>query len=142
VGRWQHQRWVREVTLPELRRLADAGGHGQGAETVGRLPCRGGAREGPGGGSEFVRILSQVSIETSIDTTPQGAAVYTKSYEEPEAPWELVGTTPVLKYRAPFAPMRFKVEKPGYETFLRTVIPGKYDAKTRSREPGRDRVDP
>jgi hypothetical protein len=34
VKRWQHQRWVRDVALPDLRRLADAGALGQGAETV------------------------------------------------------------------------------------------------------------
>ena len=136
VGRWQHQRWVRAVALPELRRLVDAGGLGQGAETVAAYRAAVALEKDLAGDPEFARILSQVSIETSIDTTPQGAAVYTKSYEEPDAPWELVGTTPVPKYRAPFAPMRFKVEKPGYETFLRAVIPGKYDAKTRSREPG------
>jgi hypothetical protein len=77
------------------------------------------------GDSEFARILSQVSIETSIDTTPPGAAVYARSYEEPEAPWELLGTTPVSKRRVPLAPLQLKVEKPGYETLLRAALPAK-----------------
>jgi dienelactone hydrolase len=136
VKRWQHQRWVREVALPELRQLAEAGGLGQGAETVAAYRAAVALEKDLAEDPEFARILSQVSIETSIETTPPGATVYAKSYEEPEAPWELVGTTPVPRYRAPFAPLRFKVEKPGHETLFRAVMPGKYDEQTRARAPG------
>ncbi len=136
VKQWQHQQWVREVALPELRRLAEAGGLGQGAETVAAYRAAVALEKELAGDAEFARILSQVSIETSIDTTPPGATVYAKSYEEPEAPWELVGTTPVSTYRAPFAPLRFKVEKAGYEPLFRAVIPGKYDEQTRARVEG------
>jgi serine/threonine protein kinase len=125
VKRWQHHRWVREVALPELRQLAEAGGLGQGAETVAAYRAAVALEKDLAGDPEFARILSQVSIETSIDTTPPGATVYAKSYEEPEAPWELLGTTPVSKHRVPFAPLRFKVEKPGYETLYRAALPSK-----------------
>ena len=136
VGRWQHQRWVRAVALPELRRLADAGGRGQGAETVAAYRAAVALEKDLAGDPEFAHILTQVSIETSIDTTPRGAVVYAKSYEEPDAPWELVGTTPVPKHRTASAPLRFKVEKPGYETLIRAIMPGRYDEETRATVPG------
>ena len=136
MKRWQHQRWVREVALPELRQLAEAGGLGQGAETVAAYRAAVALEKDLAGDPEFARILSQVSIETSIDTTPPGATVYAKSYEEPEAPWELVGTTPVSRRRVPFAPLRFKVEKPGYETLYRAAFPAKVGAQSQVPLPG------
>ncbi len=136
VRHWQHQRWVREVALPELRRLAEAGGLGQGAETVAACRAAVALERDLAGDREFTRILSQVSIETSIDTTPPGATLYAKSYEEPGAPWELLGTTPVSKRRVPLAPLQFKVEKPGYETLYRAAWPAKVDPQTRSPLPG------
>ena len=78
VSRWQHQRWVREVALPELRHLAEAGGLGQGTETVAAYRAAVAIEEDLAGDPEFTRILSQVSIETSIDTTPPGATVYSE----------------------------------------------------------------
>jgi len=131
VTRWQHQRWVREVALPELRQLVEAGGVGQGAEIVAAYRAAVALEQDLAGDPEFTRILSQVSIEPSIDTTPPGATVYARSYEKPEAPWELVGTTPVSKRRVPLAPLRFKVEKPGYETLYRAAYPVKMDPQTR-----------
>jgi len=136
VKRWQHQRWVREVALPELRQLAEAGGLGQGAETAAAYRAAVALEQDLARDPEFARIMSQVSIETSIDTTPPGATVYARSYEEPEAPWELLGTTPVSSRRVPFAPLRFKVEKPGYETLYRAALPARMDPQTRSFLPG------
>lgn len=81
------------------------------------------------GDPEFGRLMGQVSVETSVDTEPQGATVSVKPYDAPDAPWELVGVTPVPRYIAPAAPVRFKVEKSGYETLLRALFPGKNDPK-------------
>jgi dienelactone hydrolase/aminoglycoside phosphotransferase (APT) family kinase protein len=135
VMRWQHQRWVRDVALPELRRLAEAGGIGQGAETVAAYRAAVALEKDLARDPEFTRILAQVSIETSIDTTPPGATVYARSYDEPEAPWEFLGTTPVSKRRVPLAPLRFRVEKPGYETLYRADFPGELDEETRGVGP-------
>ena len=89
------------------------------------------------GNPEFARAQKQVSVETSIDTVPQGATVYAKVYEEPDAPWELVGTTPVARYRAPLTLMRFKIEKPGYETLFRATLPAAVDFQTKTVVPGK-----
>ena len=74
--------------------------------------------------------MGKVSAKPTILTEPGGATVWVKPYLEREAPWQRVGETPVRDVRLPIAPMRWRIEKPGFASILRAGSPGKYDGKT------------
>jgi len=69
---------------------------------------------------EVVSLLRDVSIPTAITTTPPGARVSYKAYRDIDAPWKEIGTTPVAEIRVAGGYLKFRVEKEGYATILRT----------------------
>ena len=52
----------------------------------------------------------------TVHTDPEGADVYIKAYDEPKEDWVLLGRTPI-ESRGSMGPFRFRVVKPGYDTF-------------------------
>ena len=52
----------------------------------------------------------------TVHTDPEGGDVYIKAYDEPKGEWVLLGHTPI-ESRGSMGPFRFRVVKPGYETF-------------------------
>jgi dienelactone hydrolase len=69
--------------------------------------------------SALIKMWPKISRAVDIDTEPSGAAVYWVDYERPSDPWKLLGTTPLVQVRVPFN-VRYKFEKPGYQTVLVT----------------------
>ena len=55
-------------------------------------------------------------LPLNVTTEPSGAEVLVKGYDEPEAEWIRLGTSPV-NARAWIAPYRWRISKDGYETF-------------------------
>ena len=52
----------------------------------------------------------------TVHTDPEGADVYIKAYDEPKGDWVRLGRTPI-ESRGSMGPFRFRVVKPGYDTF-------------------------
>jgi tRNA A-37 threonylcarbamoyl transferase component Bud32 len=52
-----------------------------------------------------------------INTDPPGADVLVKGYDEPGADWIALGTTPIDTRGGAVAAYRWRISKPGYETF-------------------------
>jgi dienelactone hydrolase len=52
----------------------------------------------------------------TVHTIPEGADIYLKAYDEPSGDWVLLGHTPITS-RGSMGPFRFRVVKPGYDTF-------------------------
>lgn len=52
----------------------------------------------------------------SVHTDPEGADVYIKDYEAPQGAWVALGRTPI-ESRGSMGPFRWRIVKPGYETF-------------------------
>src|SRR3954470_9360432 len=87
VGGWQYNRaaararWVREVALPEADRLVSEA----------RYPAAFGwllrARQVIPGDLALNRMLREISHPFSIYTTPAGASVQIKAYEDPDGQW-------------------------------------------------------
>ncbi|MDA2930948.1 SUMF1/EgtB/PvdO family nonheme iron enzyme, partial [Acidobacteria bacterium AH-259-O06] len=50
-------------------------------------------------------------------TEPAGAQVFVKGYSAPDTPWELLGETPLEQVSIPYALMRWRIVKEGFETF-------------------------
>ena len=126
VGFARHRagvRWAREQALPEIRRLASSGFDGwlpafELAEQAQRhLP------DDP----ELRALLDSVSAETDVTSDPPGATVRVKPYARPQAPWQLLGTTPIRKRRLPAEYLRWRIEKPGYATLDRAELGAVWD---------------
>ncbi|MCK5407732.1 MAG: SUMF1/EgtB/PvdO family nonheme iron enzyme, partial [Candidatus Krumholzibacteria bacterium] len=64
----------------------------------------------------LVELLNQCSREVSVDSDPDGAAVYFKDYLDTTGEWVLLGTTPVRGERLPISYLRLRIVKDGYQT--------------------------
>lgn len=104
-------RWAHDVAIPEIKRLADEEQYftalelAQEAENyIARDPA-------------LVRAWENVSRPATIDTQPQGAEVYYKSYDADAAvPWTHLGTSPIKDVAVPRGLLLLKVEKHGWAT--------------------------
>jgi formylglycine-generating enzyme required for sulfatase activity len=109
-------RWAREQAVPEIERLIGENDVWRNLVAPYRLAER--AEAVLGDDAELMRLFSQVSRNIDILTEPPGARVYMKEYEDPDAEWLLLGTTPMEGVRVPIGIFRWKIEKEGYETVL------------------------
>ena len=65
---------------------------------------------------DLKKLVQRITLPIRVNTNPAGAEVWVKGYETPDAPWERVGVTP-LTLRIPYALMRWRITKEGYEPF-------------------------
>jgi serine/threonine protein kinase/formylglycine-generating enzyme required for sulfatase activity/cephalosporin-C deacetylase-like acetyl esterase len=115
IRRNREVRWAHEVGVPEISRLYDEGKYGQAFALTMR------AEKAIPGDPAVAKLWQSISFRLSIDTTPEGADVFRREYDQPNSPWELVGKTPLKNIRQPRGMFLWKIEKPGYETVLRTT---------------------
>jgi cephalosporin-C deacetylase-like acetyl esterase len=118
VKRYRDARWAREVAVPEISRLADQGRFGEFGEAY-TLAVK--AEKAIPGDPVLARLWPVISYQTSVETTPAGADVYRRAYTDVNAPWVLVGRTPLMNVRQPRGNFVWKFEKPGFGTVLRTT---------------------
>jgi eukaryotic-like serine/threonine-protein kinase len=109
-------RWARTVALPEITRLADAARFSEAYALATKADAL--IPEDP----ELQNAWKTIAYPISIVTTPPGASIYRKNYDEPNAPWVLVGISPLNEVRAPRGNFTWKFEKPGYGTVLRSTL--------------------
>jgi formylglycine-generating enzyme required for sulfatase activity/dienelactone hydrolase len=109
-------RWAREVAVPEISQLADQGKFGAAYALANR------AEKSISGDPALAKLWPMISYQTSLETTPPGATVYRRDYVEANAPWEMVGTTPLKNVRQPRGMFVWKFEKAGFGTVLRTTL--------------------
>ncbi len=102
---------ARTVALPEIQRLFDTGDR-DGAfrllrETAAVIP----------GDPLLEQIERANTFPVTIESDPDGAEVYVNNYKDLGRPWIHLGPAP-LEVDLPLAVMRYRIEKPGYETFV------------------------
>ena len=109
------ERWARDIALPQVEQHIAAGAWEQAyavaLEIQNRVPD-----------SELLDdYWSEFSIKASIPSKPSGATVYRRAYDDPQAPWQRLGETPIHDVRIPrgFSLMRFELD--GFDSVLRTV---------------------
>ena len=111
VGSDVDARWAREEAIPEIIRLVEQDNYAPAftlAEEVERV-----VPDDP----LLADLWSQLSRTRSLNTTPRGADVYFKHYEQPEDEWTYLGLSPLQAARLPLGLLRIRVQKEGFETF-------------------------
>ena len=110
-------RWAREQALPQIGKLIERGEPGEAyalaVQAERYIPAD----------PTLARFWPDISWSNPIITTPPGASVYRKSYNTPNAQWEFVGRSPILKARFPAVDSSWKFELQGYTTLERATFP-------------------
>lgn len=101
---------MRANLFPEVRRLI---GDDKTTEAYFVLES---AKQIVEGDPALVELLNQCSREVTVDSDPDGAAVYFKDYLDTTGGWVLLGTTPVRGERLPISYLRLRFVKDGYQT--------------------------
>ena len=111
-------RWAEREAVPEITRLTEDGelyeAYRLAQRALQHIP------EDP----ELQKMLERISLPLPIVTVPPGATVHVKGFATPDAAWELLGETP-LQARLPYALMRMKISKDGYEDFIGAPFGGR-----------------
>src|SRR5277367_5064017 len=115
IKRSRDDRWAREVALPQISQLADAGKFPEAYALAGK------AEKYIPGDPALKKLWLTISYPMSLDTTPPGVNVYRRAYTDPTSPWEFAGTAPFKNVRQPRGMFVWKFEKSGYGTVLRTT---------------------
>ncbi len=110
-------RWAREQALPQIGKLIERGQPGEAyalaVQAERYIPAD----------PTLARFWPDISLSDSIITSPPGASVYRRNYNTPNAQWELVGLSPILKGRFPAVDSSWKFELQGYTTLERATFP-------------------
>jgi formylglycine-generating enzyme required for sulfatase activity/predicted esterase len=109
-ARGSGERWARNVALPEIASLIETGNVYEAYRTARR------AETYRTGDPELAKVMNRISVPIRVNTEPAGAEVSVKGYATPDAAWERIGVTP-MTMRMPYAMMRWRIAKPGYEPF-------------------------
>ena len=115
IGFWSYRahaqvRWAREVAIPEAIRLAEAGKATQAFSFIWK------AHQIVPDDPTLNQIWREVSHPLAILTNPSGATIWAKSYDQPNAEWLRIGTSPIENFLLPLGYFRWKVSKAGFRT--------------------------
>ena len=111
-GVWSRRadaQWARAVAIPEIIRLVEGDEYSEAyalAEEAERY-----VPDDP----ILVGLWPQLSRNRRFVTTPPGADVYYKLYDEPEEEWISLGQTPLEGVRMPRGVLRIRIDREGFE---------------------------
>ena len=64
----------------------------------------------------LAQLLTQISRTPALRSEPAGATVSYKDYAHPESEWRVLGVTPLDGVKIPATYLRWRFEKPGFDT--------------------------
>ena len=102
--------WARDEAIPKVTQLIDE------EKIVDAFDLAMRAQQISPDDPVLARLLTQISRTVPIRTEPAGATVSYKDYAHPESDWRVVGVTPLDSVSVPATMLRWRFEKPGYET--------------------------
>jgi eukaryotic-like serine/threonine-protein kinase len=108
--RGAERRWAERDAFHEITRLTEQG------EVFEAYRVALVAEKHRRGDPELQKLIERITLPVEVNTEPPGAEVWVKGYATPDARWDRVGMTP-LQMRIPYALMRWRFTKPGFETF-------------------------
>lgn len=103
-------RLIRMTTIPEALRLINEGHNARAFQLIYQ------AQQSIPNDPSSDRLRREISHPITIRTDPPGAKIWAKAYEQPDAEWLQIGTSPVEKFLLPLGFFRWKVAKSGYKT--------------------------
>lgn len=110
--------WLRAEALPHLRALiAD-----EDYEAAGVLARR--ARRVAPGDNAVAALWNQIFVPASVRSTPPGAGIYVKVYDDTSANWQHLGGPPVDSLPLPRGLKRWRAVAAGYDTLEWAAGPG------------------
>jgi serine/threonine protein kinase/formylglycine-generating enzyme required for sulfatase activity/dienelactone hydrolase len=101
-------RWARSQALPEIAQLVEQGKLGEAYAIA--VQAEKYIPDDPTLG----KFWPKISWTASIHTTPSGASVFRRNYGSSDSPWELVGRSPIEKYRLPRVDFQWRFELKGF----------------------------
>ena len=104
------ERWAEHEALAEITSLTETGDLYEAYRTALE------AQKYRPGDPELQKVLHRITLPIAVNTKPAGAEVSVKGYATPDAQWEPLGFTP-MTLRIPYAMMRWRITKVGYEPF-------------------------
>ena len=84
-------RWAREEAIPEVARLVDAGDYQAAFALAGE------ARKSVANDPLLERVTPLFAATFSVTTTPAGADVYVRAYDDADGEWQLLGRSPLAR---------------------------------------------
>lgn len=109
-ARGSGERWARNEAITEIASLTETGDLYEAYRTARRAETY--RADDP----ELEKVFNRITLPTRVNTQPAGAEVFVKGYATPDAEWERIGITP-MTLRIPYAMMRWRITKAGYEPF-------------------------
>ncbi len=107
-------RWARSEALPEIARLIEQEKLGEAYAVAAQ------AEKYIPDDPMLGKLWPKISWTASIRTSPPGVSVYHRDYRSPDSPWELVGHSPIEKYRLPRVDFQWRFELKGFATVERS----------------------
>ena len=114
--RFEHGRqvqWARDVAVPEIARLADAGKVSEAFALAAEA-----GRYLPEDTHQLAELRPLFSRVATIRSEPAGAAVFWKAYSATGSDWRSLGQTPLTGVIVPGVFCRLRIEKEGYQPLL------------------------
>jgi predicted esterase len=109
------ERWARNIALPQLEQQIAVDQWEQAYATAiaidERLPDTG----------ILDNYWARFSFQIAIPSTPAGATVYRRAYDDQDAEWQRLGETPIHDAPVPRGFSLIRLEKDGYDSVLRVV---------------------
>jgi dienelactone hydrolase len=111
IGAWQVVQWrrgraVREQEIPRIQDLIG------GNQSIRAVPL---ARDAEAYAPDEIKRLRAAWVPFNLATDPEGAEVQLRNYLDTDGPWLSLGSTPVKNHLLPFAHVRIRVTKPGFQ---------------------------
>jgi dienelactone hydrolase len=115
---------ARAEAIPAIAELVEAGDNAAAFARALELPAH--VRDDP----LLATLKPQFAATYSITTTPPDAEVFVRDYEDTGAAWQSLGRTPLAAVEVPRRVLRWRIEKPGFETVERATrsVEGRWGA--------------
>ncbi len=109
------ERWVREQGIPEIERHIAAG------ELHSAFEAALSVEERQPDSPALEQYWREFSWKTSFPSTPEGATVLIRNYDEPDSEWRELGQTPLYDVRVPRGLSVVRLELEGHDPIIRVI---------------------
>ncbi|MEO7800837.1 MAG: SUMF1/EgtB/PvdO family nonheme iron enzyme [Ginsengibacter sp.] len=110
---WMNKQRARNELIPEIKKLTE-----DNFFTTKTFDLAKEAEKYISKDSALLKLWPQVAWPFSFKTSPAGASVYWKDYDDTKEEWKLIGKTPLESVLIPKGFTRIKIEKTGFKTML------------------------